>query len=51
MRRGLYSIGFAVIVKQKSQQSRIDFMDLIGNVSGKDCILIDDMVDSGLTLN
>jgi len=26
-------------------------MDLIGSVNGKDCILIDDMIDSGQTLN
>lgn len=26
-------------------------MDLIGSVNGKDCILIDDMIDSGQTMN
>lgn len=25
-------------------------MDLIGSVNGKDCIIIDDMLDTGLTL-
>lgn len=26
-------------------------MDLIGSVNGKDCIIIDDMLDTGMTLN
>jgi ribose-phosphate pyrophosphokinase len=51
--RGLASrIGapLAIIDKRREQPGESEVMNVIGNVSGRTCILIDDIVDSGGTL-
>lgn len=40
----------AMIVKQRAKANEIDRMDLVGNVEGCDCIIVDDMVDTAGTL-
>lgn len=50
MSKGFNKIGFAMIVKQRPEAGKIDSMDLIGSVDGKDVIIIDDMIDSAGTL-
>lgn len=42
--------GLAMIVKQRARANEIERMDLVGNVQGCDCILVDDMVDTAGTL-
>lgn len=42
--------GLAVFVKQRAAASQIESMDLVGSVQGCDCILVDDMIDTGGTL-
>eukprot|EP00598_Pedospumella_elongata_P010824 CAMPEP_0184990188 /NCGR_PEP_ID=MMETSP1098-20130426/31349_1 /TAXON_ID=89044 /ORGANISM="Spumella elongata, Strain CCAP 955/1" /LENGTH=394 /DNA_ID=CAMNT_0027515335 /DNA_START=23 /DNA_END=1207 /DNA_ORIENTATION=+ len=42
--------GLAMIIKQRAKANEIDRMDLVGNVQGSDCILVDDMVDTAGTL-
>lgn len=39
-----------MIVKQRPEAGKIDSMDLIGSVEGKDVIIIDDMIDTAGTL-
>ena len=39
-----------MIVKQRLEANAIDRMDLIGEVNGKDVIIIDDMIDTAGTL-
>lgn len=39
-----------MIIKQRAAAGKIKSMHLIGNVKGKDCIIFDDMVDTGGTL-
>jgi len=39
-----------MIVKQRPDAGKIDSMDLIGSVEGKDVIIIDDMIDTAGTL-
>jgi len=43
-------VGFAIIIKQRAEASKISSMDLVGNVDGCDCILADDMIDTAGTL-
>ncbi len=40
----------AMLYKQRSQANQIDYMTLIGDVEGKDIIMIDDMIDTAGTL-
>jgi len=47
--RGL-DCGLAMIVKQRERANSIAQMDLVGDVSGCDCIIVDDMIDTGGTL-
>jgi ribose-phosphate pyrophosphokinase len=40
----------AIVDKRREKAGESEVMNIIGNVSGKSCILIDDIVDSGGTL-
>ena len=40
----------AIIDKRREQPGESEVMNVIGNVAGRDCILIDDIIDSGGTL-
>ncbi len=40
----------AIVDKRRDRPGESEVMNVIGNVSGKDCLLIDDIVDSGGTL-
>jgi len=42
--------GLAMIIKQRAAASVIDRMDLVGEVNGSDCIIVDDMTDTSGTL-
>lgn len=43
-------IPMAMIVKQREKANAVSRMDLVGSVEGKDCILVDDMIDTAGTL-
>mgnify|MGYP003890913337 CR=1 FL=1 len=43
-------IGLAMIIKQRARAGTVDQMDLVGDVSGCDCIIVDDMIDTAGTL-
>jgi ribose-phosphate pyrophosphokinase len=40
----------AMIIKQRAGAGKIAKMDLVGSVEGKDCIIVDDMIDTAGTL-
>jgi ribose-phosphate pyrophosphokinase len=40
----------ASISKERKEANKVDSMELIGNVEGKTCILVDDMIDTAGTL-
>lgn len=42
--------GLAMIIKQRSRANQIESMDLVGDVEGMDCIIVDDMIDTAGTL-
>ena len=50
LNRGFEDIGLAMIVKQRAEAQKVARMDLIGNVDGKDVIILDDLVDTAGTL-
>lgn len=43
-------VGLAMIVKQRARAGSVDQMDLVGDVTNCDCILVDDMIDTAGTL-
>ncbi|KAF1329915.1 Ribose-phosphate pyrophosphokinase, partial [Globisporangium splendens] len=49
-KHGLQNTGLAMIIKQRIKANEIDKMDLVGNVEGSDCIIVDDMIDTAGTL-
>ena len=42
--------GLAIVDKRRERPGESEVMNVIGNVVGKDCILVDDIIDSGGTL-
>jgi len=42
--------GLAMIVKQRIAAGKVGQMDLVGDVDGRDCIIVDDMIDTAGTL-
>ena len=40
----------AIVDKRRERAGESEFMNIVGDVEGKDCLLIDDIVDSGGTL-
>jgi len=46
----LNDIGLAMIIKQRARAGTVDQMDLVGDVKGCDCILVDDMIDTAGTI-
>jgi ribose-phosphate pyrophosphokinase len=47
---GKLGCSVAIIYKQRSEPGKIAEMILIGEVKGKHCIIVDDMIDTGSTL-
>jgi ribose-phosphate pyrophosphokinase len=47
---GVKNLTLAMIVKQRKQAGGIGSMYMVGNVKGKQAIIIDDMIDTGGTL-
>jgi ribose-phosphate pyrophosphokinase len=47
---GWEDIGIAMIIKQRARAGSVDQMDLVGDVSDSDCIIVDDMIDTAGTL-
>lgn len=46
----LYNIDMAIINKRRPKANSTKVINIIGNVENRDCILIDDIIDTGLTL-
>lgn len=44
------AVGLAKIIKKRSRSGCVDEMSLVGNVQDCDCIIVDDMIDSGGTI-
>lgn len=40
----------AIIAKRRPEPNQVDIMEIIGDVSGKRCVMIDDMIDTGGTI-
>lgn len=47
---GYSGVTLAMISKERKQANQVDNMTLVGNVQGKTCIIVDDMIDTAGTL-
>jgi len=47
---GYENVEFAMLSKMRKKPNEVDRMDLIGDVKGKDVIIVDDMIDTAGTL-
>lgn len=47
---GYDQVGLAMLHKERKVANQIDSMTLIGDVKGKTCIIVDDMIDTAGTL-
>lgn len=47
---GYHNVGLALLNKERKEANKIEKMELVGNVQGKVCIIIDDMIDTAGTL-
>ena len=43
-------VGLAMIIKQRARAGIVDQMDLVGDVTDCDCIIVDDMIDTAGTM-
>ena len=50
MKHGYNDTSLAMIIKQRAGAGKVKTMHLIGDVKGRDCIIFDDMIDTGGTL-
>lgn len=48
--KGYENVEFAMLSKMRKKPNQVDRMDLIGDVDGKDVIIVDDMIDTAGTL-
>ncbi|WML91113.1 ribose-phosphate pyrophosphokinase [Thiothrix lacustris] len=48
--KGLGDVELAIIDKRRPEPNKSEIMNIIGNVEGRNCILIDDLIDTGGTL-
>ncbi|MDE5574870.1 MAG: ribose-phosphate diphosphokinase, partial [Bacteroidales bacterium] len=46
----IFGTGFAICYKQRSKPNVVDRMELIGDVEGKNVVLLDDILDTGNTM-
>lgn len=46
----LYNIPIAIIEKRRPEANKSEIMNVIGNIEGNDCILVDDIVDTAGTI-
>ena len=46
----LLNVGLAIVDKRRPKPGQSEVMNIIGDVNGRSCILVDDIVDSGGTL-
>jgi ribose-phosphate pyrophosphokinase len=44
------NVGLAIIDKRRSAPGKSQVMNIVGNVKGKNCLLVDDIIDSGGTI-
>lgn len=43
----LKGVPIAIITKRRPEPNKVDIIEIIGDVSGKKCVMIDDMIDTG----
>ena len=43
-------VGIAIVDKRRPAPGKSEVMNIIGNVKGKTCIIVDDIIDSGGTI-
>ena len=46
----LLNVGLAIVDKRRPSPGRSEVMNVIGNVSNKTCVIVDDIIDSGGTI-